>query len=109
MSVELPGSSSSSLPPSLHPAKAVPPTHGPVAHWSVTWASDTQKQARKAFAGLEFGAKSDQGWSAKFPSGYSQSMNAIKRAQLSKAGARLAQLLTAIWPDGAVANGPGSP
>jgi hypothetical protein len=93
----------------LESAKAVPPTHGPVAHWSVTWASDTQKQAHKAFAGLKFGAKSDQGWSVKFPSGYSQSMTAVKRAQLIKAGARLAQLLAALWPDGAVANAHGSP
>jgi hypothetical protein len=93
----------------LNNAKVVPRAQGPVAHWSATWASDTQKQARKAFAGLKFGAKSDQGWSVNFPSGYSQSMTAVKRAQLIKAGARLAQLLAALWPDGAVANAHGSP
>ncbi|HEY7371107.1 MAG TPA: S1/P1 nuclease [Polyangia bacterium] len=83
----------------LAEARAVPYTPLPIVHWSTTWASDTQKQARKAFAGLEFGARSDQGWSVKFPAGYSQSMNAIKRAQLTKAGARLARLLDALWPD----------
>jgi hypothetical protein len=36
-------------------------------------------------------------------------MATIKRAQLTKAGARLAQLLAALWPGGAVANAPGSP
>jgi hypothetical protein len=93
----------------LKDAKAVTPTHGAVAHWSTTWATDTQKQARKAFAGLKFGPKSEQGWSVTFPSGYPESMATIKRAQLTKAGARLAQLLAALWPGGAVANAPGSP
>jgi len=93
----------------LKDAKAVAATHGPLGHWSSTWASDTQKQARKAFTGLKFGAKSDLGWTVKFPSGYAQSMTTIKRAQLTKAGARLAQLLAAIWPASAVANAPGGP
>jgi S1/P1 nuclease len=82
----------------LGEARAVAPTQGPLAHWSTTWASETQKQARKAFAGVQFGAKSDQVWGATLPNGYSQSMSAIKRAQLTRAGARLAQLLAAIWP-----------
>ena len=82
----------------LADAKAVARTPGPVTRWSTAWASETLKQARQAFAGVQFGAKADQVWSATLPPGYSKSMSAVKRTQLTKAGARLAQLLVAIWP-----------
>lgn len=86
----------------LADAKAVPPTDGPISGWSSRWASDTQKIAIKAFAGLTFGKKGagpDGKWSVKLPTDYATTMAAVKREQLTKGGARLAQLLTAIWPD----------
>lgn len=81
-------------------AKAVVPSPGPVAGWPSAWATDTQKQARKALAVLDFGPKSapDQTWSTTLPGGYATSMTAAKRVQLTKAGARLARLLETIWP-----------
>jgi len=88
----------------LADAKSVPATTGPISGWPSVWASDTQKNAVKAFAGLKFGPKTQGKWSVKYPTGYAKSMNAIKKQQLTKAGARLAQLLTAIWPDAPVAN-----
>jgi hypothetical protein len=85
-------------------AKAVGPSEGPITAWSTAWASDTQKEADKAFADLTFRAKAGQKWTTKLPSKYSTSMAAIKRTQLTKAGARLAQVLVSLWPDGPVAN-----
>jgi S1/P1 Nuclease len=84
-------------------AKAVPTSAGGFAQWSVSWATDTQKQAQKAFTGLKFGPKSGKTWNVTMPRSYSKSMNAIKKTQLTKGGARLAQLLEAIWPESEVA------
>jgi hypothetical protein len=84
----------------LDEARATPRTPGPVAAWPPAWATDTQKQADKALAVLKFGARSDANptWSTTLSSAYATSMTAAKRTQLTKAGARLAQLLQKIWP-----------
>ena len=87
-------------------AKAVASTTGPISSWSTGWASDTQKEAQKAFANLAFGPQKLGKWSTKLPSSYSKSMSAIKKTQLTKGGARLAQLLSAIWPDAMASDGP---
>jgi hypothetical protein len=90
----------------LNEAKAVPMTLGPMATWPVAWANETLKEARKALAGVSFGPLSHAKWTASLPSEYAESMSATKRAELTKAGARLAQTLQAIWPaDRAVASG----
>jgi len=83
----------------LAEAKAIAPARGPVTGWAAAWATDTQKQADKALAVLTFGPKSEQAqiWTTTLSSGYETSMAAMKRAQLTKAGARLAQLLQKIW------------
>jgi hypothetical protein len=83
----------------LTKAKGVSRTAGPVQGWSRAWASDTQKQAIKAFAKLTFGSKKSGTWSTKLPSGYEKTMTALKEEQLTRGGARLAQLLTALWPE----------
>ena len=79
-------------------AAAVPVTKGKILHWSATWASDTQKEAVAAFRGLTFGPRTGSTWDTTLASDYRTSMDAIKERQLTKAGARLAQLLMAIWP-----------
>ena len=61
------------------------------------------KEAKKAFQGVTFGsrwqdAKGQEKWSATLPSTYDASMAKVKRAQLTDGGARLGQLLKAIWP-----------
>jgi hypothetical protein len=77
-----------------------------VENWSFAWASDTLTLEPQAFAGATFArvqpspAHRDGGWSISFPdhAAYVGARDTIKREQLAKAGARLANLLNAIWP-----------
>jgi S1/P1 Nuclease len=84
----------------LADARAVPPTSGPISGWAASWASDTLKQARDAFAPLKFSAVDNGRWTAQVADkpAYDQEAEKIKRAQLAKGGARLAQVLNSIWP-----------
>jgi len=82
----------------LKKAEAVAGSSGPIAGWPSAWASDTQKQADKALAKLQFAAKSGSTWSTTLSNAYRESMHATQKAQLTKAGARLAQLLRRLWP-----------
>ena len=74
--------------------------------WSFAWASDTLKVAPQAFAQASFARVEpnqdhrDGGWDITFPNhaDYVKARDAIKKEQLAKAGARLANLLNAIWP-----------
>lgn len=79
-------------------ARAVRKTPGDMSTWSTSWATDTLVQARSAFQGVTFGAKSGKHWPATLPSGYSARMTSIKKTQLTAGGAHLAALLEAIWP-----------
>lgn len=93
----------------LQMAKAVVRTRGPVDGWSAAWASDSIKLAPQVFGGLRFvmrpGAegdveKSPEKWDvAGIDAAYQTRSDRLKLAQIAKAGARLAQLLKAIWPD----------
>ena len=82
----------------LAQAKAVPATAGSVYDWPAAWATDSLGQARLAFAGLAFGKQSQGDWTVALPSSYAATMAQIKRRQLTEGGARLAQILQAIWP-----------
>ena len=95
----------SASPEMIGAAKAVPPTAGPIGGFAASWASDTIKQAQIAYAGLtftpdkHFDPKKPKWWvHFKEADAYRDKERALKRAQLAKAGARLAQLLNAIWP-----------
>lgn len=83
-------------------ARLVPPDGGRLEDWSVTWATDTILAAHTAFSGLQFASKApDPGWTVVFVNGrysYMQNADDLKRKQLAKAGARLAELLNTIWP-----------
>jgi len=81
----------------LADAANVPATPDPIDGWAAIWASDTVMQARGAFNGLKFTGPSGH-WTVKFPDSYDITAQTIKRKQLAKAGARLAQLLNKIWP-----------
>lgn len=92
----------------LHEAWKVPETSGDSSTWSTTWATDTIRMGRKdVFDGLSFKVKQDWGndsvphlWEVSGElSDYQRRAYDIKLIQLAKAGARLAQLLKAIWPD----------
>ena len=80
-------------------ASAVPPTAGPIMNWPLIWASDTVTASHDAFKGLKFGAEDAHGhWIATAPDNYAETREALQRIQITKGGARLAQLLNAVWP-----------
>jgi hypothetical protein len=81
----------------LADAGTVASTPGSINDWAAIWASDTVMQARGAFNGLKFSGPSGH-WTVQFPDSYDITAQTIKRKQLAKAGARLAQLLNKIWP-----------
>lgn len=82
----------------IQKAKATPRTGGGIYDWPAAWASDTLKAARAAYQGVTFSGLPGGHWSATLPATYTSDANALKEKQLEKAGARLAQLLQAIWP-----------
>ena len=88
-------------------AKLVPASTGPIEDWPVAWAGDTVLVARNAFAGLTFTFQPPQPpettkpqWLVTFEdhTAYLWMMDQIKRRQLAKGGARLAQILNTLWP-----------
>jgi hypothetical protein len=84
-------------------AKSLPPSQGGIGDWPAAWASDTIIVSHEAFQGLTFKLTKTlpaNQWSVAFDDHvtYLRSMDAIKRRQLAKGGARLAELLNAIWP-----------
>lgn len=93
-------------------AKIVPPTRGKLDTWSTKWAGDSIKLAPQVFGGLRFIMRAPQGsdvdnspekWDVVgIDAGYQARVEEIKLEQIARAGARLAQLLEAIWPQ----NGP---
>ncbi|WP_296330642.1 S1/P1 nuclease [Reyranella sp.] len=90
------------LAPFVARAKAVPPTQAQVDMLAALWASESVKLSRRAFDGLEFSDKGDDHkWriSASDPGAYKTKVDEIQKAQVAKAGARLAELLQQIWPE----------
>lgn len=87
-------------------AHAVAKDAGHVEDWSFAWASDTLGQETRAFAGASYTriqpspAHRTGGWAIDIPKhdAYVVDRDELKRDQLAKAGARLANLLNTIWP-----------
>jgi len=67
------------------------------ADWPAHWAMQSLEQAGLAFQGLKFSARQGSHWTVSLPSGYSARADAIKRQQLTAAGARLAFVLRAVF------------
>ncbi len=78
-------------------AAAIPSTDGQLFDWPTHWADDTLGVARQAFKGLKFSNQQNGHWSTTLPAKYCKWMYDIKKKQLVKAGAHLAQLLQTIW------------
>lgn len=84
-------------------AAQVPATPGDITTWPTAWADETAAEAAKAFHDLKFGAHvkngNPRGWptTAAEPA-YREAQHQLQRAQLIKAGARLAKILTTLWP-----------
>lgn len=72
---------------------------GSIAEWPARWATDTLRAGRAAFDGLAYAPRSAGGtWRATVPRSYRTDRIELQRRQLTKAGARLALILRAIWP-----------
>ena len=79
-------------------AKRVALTPRSLPDWPQIWASETLKDAHKAFIGTRFAAKAGKTWDTALPPNYTRAMTAIKTERIESAGARLAQVLQAVWP-----------
>jgi hypothetical protein len=82
----------------LSEARRVPSDVGAPTEWPVRWASQTLEQAGAAFRGINFSPRQGSHWNVSLPAGYEAQAEAIKRQQLTRAGARLAQVLQAVFP-----------
>jgi hypothetical protein len=87
----------------LTAAKGVAVTPGDLTTWPAAWASDTIVASHAAFSGVSFTrtAMTKPGeWTAQFVDrdAYMNAKKTVQGTQLAKGGARLAQLLNAIWP-----------
>ena len=86
----------------LAAARHVAITPGDVGVWPTAWASETLAVARTAFAGLSFHPDPARPghWQVRFAdrAAYERHKDEIQILQLTRAGARLAQVLNALWP-----------
>ena len=83
----------------LAEARRVQASPGDPADWPAQWATQSLAQVGAAYEGLSFSARQDKHWTVALPPGYGERAEAIKRRQLTLAGARLAQLLKAALTD----------
>lgn len=84
----------------LAEARKVRTNQGDPLDWPARWATQSLELARgPVFDGLKFGPKQGSHWTVVLPSGYSAKADAIKRQQLTQAGARLAFVLKAVFPN----------
>ena len=82
----------------LAEAHKVQANRGDPADWPARWATQSLGQANLAFQGLKFSAKQGSHWNVSLPSDYGTRADTIKREQLTIAGAKLAQVLKAVFP-----------
>jgi hypothetical protein len=87
----------------LAEARAVPASQGPIEGWPASWASETIQVSHQAFDGLNFQRTQPPPrvqWTVSFDdhTAYLWLADLIKRKQLAKGGAHLAEILNAIWP-----------
>ncbi|OAI51243.1 hypothetical protein AYO46_08360 [Betaproteobacteria bacterium SCGC AG-212-J23] len=86
---------------SLERARNVAVVGGSPESWPAQWASETVVASQEAFKGVQFSyaAGTKPKWVAHFDDRktYVQTKQRIQAEQLEKAGARLAQILNAIW------------
>jgi S1/P1 Nuclease len=77
----------------------------PLSTWSTQWATETIQVGHAAFTGLRFAPKTTHAskplWTVigTHAGTYQSRADALKAKQLAESGARLAQVLQAIWPD----------
>lgn len=84
----------------LRAAHRIPITAGPLDGWAAVWATESLRLARAAFASATFSPDGAGHWVVRLddPETYARARATVQRAQLVKAGARLAQILNTLWP-----------
>ncbi|MFX8067335.1 hypothetical protein ABTK78_19825, partial [Acinetobacter baumannii] len=75
------------------------PNTGDPVDWPARWATQSLDAARLAYDGLVFSPQQGSHWTVALPADYNAKADAIKRQQLTAAGARLAFILKAVWVD----------
>jgi hypothetical protein len=83
----------------LAEARKVHTNQGDPVDWPARWATQSLDQAGVAYDGLKFSARQGTHWTVSLPNGYTAKADAIKRQQLTQAGARLAFVLKAVFPN----------
>jgi hypothetical protein len=83
----------------LAEARKVHSNQGDPADWPARWATQSLDLAGTAYEGLKFSAQEGSHWTVSLPPGYNAKADAIKRRQLTEAGARLAFVLKAVLAD----------
>ena len=83
----------------LAEARKLRPNTGDPVDWPARWATQSLDAARLAYDGLVFSPKQGSHWTVALPADYNAKADAIKRQQLTAAGARLAFILKAVWVD----------
>lgn len=89
--------------PGAKQARAVAATPGDTLQWSAEWAGESTAQAAQVYAPLTLGARTVTLAGTEWPAtaaepAYRQARAAMQQEQLVKGGARLAQILKALWP-----------
>ena len=86
----------------LAAARRIAPNPLDPSAWPAAWATETLRASRAAFEGLTFqpDALRPGKWTVEYTdrAAYLERKDAIQAQQLTRAGARLAQLLNALWP-----------
>jgi len=89
--------------PGATQARQVAATSGELPTWSAEWASESTARAAQVYAPLKLGKRTVTLAGAEWPAtaaepAYRQAREAMQQEQLVKGGARLAQILKALWP-----------
>jgi hypothetical protein len=81
-------------------AKAVPDTAANTDQFAALWATDSLRMSREAFRLVKFAPRTAQAqqWPTTLPNDYPARMAIVKKAQLTAAGAHLAEVLQLVWP-----------
>lgn len=82
----------------LAEARRVPRDPGDPLGWPARWGSQSMELTKVAFDGLGVSPRQGENWNVSLPEGYAAKADAIKRQQLTQAGARLAFVLKAVFP-----------
>lgn len=83
----------------LKRARAVSLTPGPISGWSKQWADESLGLGKSAFDKLVYEPEVEGKHRVTLPAGYGERRVSVQHEQVIRAGARLAHLLRAIWPD----------